>query len=94
MKHLVYVHGQLRPLIAVSLEWVHGLVTHWLAFLVGRLSLTKRRLIVMKWAGVALTLVIQAVMLYTLAELIDLCISLMEVWAELASHHLAITGHE
>ena len=94
MKHLVYVHGQLRPLIAVSLEWVHGQVTHWLSPLAGRLSLTRRRLIVMKWVAVALTLVIQAVMLFMLAELVDLCISLMEVWAELASHHIAMTGHE
>ena len=94
MKHLVYLHQNLRPHILVLFSWIHGQVTHWLTPLAGRLSLTGRRLSVLRWAGVVLTLVIQAVLLYTLAELIDLCISLMEVWAELASHHLAMTGHE
>ena len=91
MKHLVYLHQNLRPHIQVLFSWIHRQVTHWLAPLAGRLSLTRRRLIILRWAGVALTLVIQAVMLWMLAELVELCILLMEVWAELAAKHLEIT---
>ena len=91
MKHLVYLHENLRPHILVLFSWIHGQVTHWLTPLAGRLSLTRRRLIILRWAGVALTLVIQAVMLWMLAELVELCILLMEVWAELAAKHLEIT---
>lgn len=91
MKHLVYLHQNLRPHIQVLFSWVHRWVTHWLGYLVSELSLTGRRLIILRWAGVCLTLLIQGVMLYTLAELIELCINLMEVWAELAAKHLEIT---
>lgn len=47
-----------------------------------------------RWAalcGILLGLVIQAAMIMTAAYLIDLCISLMELWAELARKHLEIT---
>lgn len=91
MKHLVYLHQNLRPHIQVLFSWVHRWVTHWLSPLAGRLSLTGRRLIILRWAGVLLTLAIQAVLLYTMAQLIELCIDLMEVWAELAAKHLEIT---
>jgi hypothetical protein len=37
-----------------------------------------------------LTLAAEAVMLVVLAEMIDLAISLMEVWAELARKHLEL----
>lgn len=94
MKHLVYLHQNLRPHIQVLFSWIHGQVTHWLVSLVGGLSLIRRRPWILRWAGVVLSLVVQGAMLWTLAGLIDLCISLMEVWAELASHHLAMTGHE
>ena len=91
MKNLVYLHEVLRPHIAVLFSWVHGKVTHWLGFLVSRLSLTGRRLTILRWVAVLLTLLIQGVMLYTLSQLIELSIDLMEVWAELAAKHLEIT---
>lgn len=91
MKHLVYVHRNLRPLIQVLFTWIHGRVTHWLGVLVSRLSLTGRPVMLLRWLAVLVSLGAQAVMLYTLAELIDLCIELMEVWAELAAKHLEIT---
>lgn len=90
----MYLHQNLRPHIQILFSWIHGQVTHCLGFLVSRVSLARRHPAVLRWVAVVLTLVIQAVLLYTLAELIDLCISLMEVWAELASHHIAMTGHE
>lgn len=34
---------------------------------------------------------VQLVALYALGELIDLCVSLMELWAELARKHLELT---
>lgn len=42
------------------------------------------------FGAVVLTLVAEGVMLYLLATMIDLCISLMELWAELAAKHLSI----
>lgn len=36
-------------------------------------------------------LVVQMVLLWLLGELVSLCISLFEVWAELAAKHLEIT---
>lgn len=91
MRNLVYLHERLRPLIAVVFAWVHRRITHWLVSLVGRLSLVRRRPGLLRWAAVILSLVAQGVMLYTLAELVELSISLMEVWAELAAKHLEIT---
>lgn len=38
-----------------------------------------------------LGLAVQLVVMYAVAELIDLCIALMELWAELARKHLEIT---
>ena len=90
MKNLVYLHEALRPLIAVLFSWVHRRITHWLGFLVSRLSLIGRLPRLLRWAALVIALVAQAVMLYTLAQLIELCISLMEVWAELAAKHLEI----
>ena len=38
-----------------------------------------------------LGLVVQLVLLWLLGQMVDLCISLFEVWAELAAKHLEIT---
>lgn len=94
MKHLVYLHQNLRPHIQVLFSWIHGQVTHWLVSLVGGLSLIRRRPYLLRWAGVVLSLVVQGVMLWMLAELIELWILGMEVWAELATYHFAMTGRE
>lgn len=91
MKNLVYLHEQLRPHILVMFAWILRAVTHWLVFLVGRLSLIRRRPGLLRWVAVAIALGVQGVMLYLLAEFIELSISLMEVWAELAAKHLEIT---
>ena len=91
MRNLVYLHEQLRPLIAVVFSWVHRRITHCLVFLVGQVSLVKRRPGVLRWVAVVMSLVVQGVMLWMLAELIELWILGMEVWAELATYHFAIT---
>ena len=38
-----------------------------------------------------LLMMFQMVLLWLLGQMVDLCISLMEVWAELAAKHLEIT---
>ena len=43
------------------------------------------------YAALILGLVVQLVLLWLLGELIDLAISLMELWAELARKHLELT---
>lgn len=91
MKYLRYAHEACRPLLAeISrrvYQWVAGRLR--LPQAAGRPSSFWRRLLLV--SAVVLTLLIEAVMLWMLAELVDLCISLMELWAELAAKHLAIT---
>ena len=41
--------------------------------------------------GLIVGLMVQMVLLWLLGELVSLCISLFEVWAELAAKHLEIT---
>lgn len=43
-----------------------------------------------RWLLMLLGLVVQGVLLWLMWELVDLCISLMEVWAELARKHLEL----
>jgi len=91
MEKVQYVHSHLRSLVSVATAGLY----RWI---VGRLSVPRRagrpllpwrRLVVI--VAVLLTLVIEAVMLYWLSELVDLCIMLMEVWTELARKHLELT---
>lgn len=90
MKYLRYAHEACRPLLAE----ISSRVYRWVA---GRLASPRhagRRSSFWRWllvcSAVVLTLVAEAVMLWLLAEMIDLCISLMELWAELAAKHLEI----
>lgn len=91
MRYLVYSHTHLRSLISV----VSGRLYRWIAgrlsvpLKAGRRSTPWRTVLVV--GAVVLTLLAEAVMLWLLAGMIDLCISLMEVWAELAAKHLEIT---
>jgi hypothetical protein len=91
MREIQYLHQNLRPLVSV----VSGAVYRWIVgrlnvpLRAGRRLLPWRRLVIV--VAVIITLVAEAVMLYWLAQLVDLCISLMEVWAELAAKHLEIT---
>jgi len=91
MKYLRYAHEACRPLLAeISrrvYRWVAGRLH--LPQVAGRRSSFWRRLLVC--SAVVLTLLLEGLMLWLLAEMIDLCISLMELWAELAAKHLAIT---
>jgi hypothetical protein len=91
MKSLTYAHELLRPLVSVVSGWVYRAVAGLL-----KVPLRERRprfntRVLLTALAVVLTLVIEAVMLVMLAELVDLSISLMELWAELAAKHLEIT---
>lgn len=91
MKLLRYAHGPLRSLAAETsslASWAARAVLAYVAPLVPWLA--RRRTL---WAvlGLVLGLVLQVVLLWLLGEMITLCISLMEVWTELAYKHLEIT---
>ena len=91
MNKLTYSHQAVKSLAWAGTAWLYGVIAGRLNRTVraGLRCLPWRRLLLV--VAVVFTLVIEAVMLYTLAQLIDLCISLMEVWAELAAKHLQIT---
>lgn len=90
MKYLRYAHEACRPLLAEISRRVYQWVAGRLASprFAGRPSSFWRRLLVI--TAVLVTLLIETVLVWLLAEMIDLCISLMELWAELAAKHLSI----
>lgn len=90
MKYLRYAHEACRPLLAEISRRVYQWIAGRLASprFAGRRFLRWRPLLLC--SAVVLTLVAESVMLWLLAEMIDLCISLMELWAELAAKHLEI----
>lgn len=49
------------------------------------------RALVAKWLLLLVGVTVQIVILNAVWELVDLCISLMELWAELARKHLELT---
>lgn len=90
VKLLQYVHAPLRSLAAETSSlatWAARAVLANVAAAVPWLS-RRRRL----WAVIAvvLGLAIQALLLWLLGEMISLCISLAELWTELAYKHLGI----
>lgn len=81
--------------VAVAVfRWIHHQLSRWIAPDPARQQVGPRRRAIRRWTPivlVCLSLVVQAVLVYITAELVDLCISLMELWAELARKHLEIT---
>lgn len=91
MKYLVYAHSSVQPLVWTALRWILGRATKITPpglYRVRALLHLRRWGILALWA---VGLIAQAVMLVMLAELVDLCISLAELWTELARKHLEIT---
>lgn len=89
---LKYAHGPLRSLAAETsylATWAARAVLKHVASYVPWLS--RHRTV---WAvlGLVLGLMIQVVLLWLLGEMISLCISLAELWTELAVTHYAITS--
>jgi hypothetical protein len=94
MKQLLYVHQA-----SVSIAWaVWAWTRKHVAALVApngerphRVKPRRPWLRILNVVAIVLALVIDVVALYVLGYMIDLCLSLMELWAELARKHLEIT---
>lgn len=94
MQHLPYGHSHNTALLTLlwRLLWQHS---------ARLLSPTWKRAVVLSRAPLVRTtaarvlllvgLVMQVVLLLVLGYMVDLCISLMELWAELARKHLELT---
>lgn len=94
MKHLPYEHSPNRSLLS-TVERTFW--QHWARVIVPRLTralvLARHplvKLIVVR-AMLLVGLLVQVVLLLVLAYMIDLALSLMELWADLARKHLEIT---
>lgn len=94
MKYLPYGHSPNTSLILVVGRLLRQRIAGHLAPMCGRLFRLSRQPATRRIAGyllLALGLVLQLVLTLVVMELIDLSISLMELWAELARKHLEIT---
>lgn len=90
MKYIVYGHQSVTPLVVVLLRLTWRFLVR--LFPPGRVraGILRYWRRVVFWMAVLASLAIQAIMLHLLSELVELCIDLMEVWAELAAKHLEI----
>jgi hypothetical protein len=91
MKLLRYTHAPLRSLLGASVVLWTGVARRVLAKVLAVSRTRRPRAKVIAWAAGVLGLLMQAVLVFLVWYLADLCIALMEVWAELAAKHLRIT---
>lgn len=91
MKQLPYGHLNSPPLVVIVYRLIRAVVGRLIDGVARRPALTRRRQLVLAVAGVVLSLLLQSLLLWLLYQAIDLSISLMEVWTELAAKHLEIT---
>jgi nitrogen fixation/metabolism regulation signal transduction histidine kinase len=94
MKHLTYAHQNSIALVVALWVWVHARV----AALVApngerphRVNRPRRWVRVLQLVAVVLAVLVEVLALFVLGYMIDLCLSLMELWAELARKHLELT---
>lgn len=94
MKHLPYEHSPSSSLLG---HLNRTFWQRWARVIVPRLTralvLARHPLVraVVVRILLLLGLVVQVIMLLVLAYMIDLCLSLMELWADLARKHLELT---
>jgi hypothetical protein len=91
MKLLRYTHEPLRSLLGASLSVSIGVARRVLAKVLAVSSTRRPRAKAIAWIAGVLGLLMQLVLVFLVWYLADLCIALMEVWAELAAKHLRIT---
>jgi hypothetical protein len=91
MKKLLYSHARAISIAEVLFAWLYRVTVQLTAACLRKVSVGRRGRRYLAVGFVVLILVAEFVMLYTLAELVELCIRLMEVWTELAAKHLEIT---
>lgn len=93
MKYLLYGHRATVPLLLALWRLTRHCVARWFPPMTGEPRSTIHRRPWRRWlaaAALVLGFLVQLVLLWLLGELVDLCISLMELWAELARKHLEI----
>lgn len=91
MKLIRYAHEPLRSLLVFSLKTLTAAARRALARVLAVSSARRPHPKAIAVAAMVLGLLMQVALVYMVSELIGLCISLMEVWAELAAKHLEIT---
>lgn len=94
MKYLAYLHQSVPPMVVVVHRWLRELIGRRLNSGTRRPALSPEgRRVALRVAGL-LALAIQIVLVLLVQQLVELSIDLMEVWAELASYHFAITSSQ
>lgn len=91
MRLIRYVHAPLRSLLGASVRLWAGVARRALARVLAVSSARRPRGKTIAVLGIILGTLMQVVLVCLVWYLIDLCILLMEVWAELAAKHLQIT---
>lgn len=94
MKYLLYGHSPNVPLILTFGRWVRHRIAGHLTPIGGRLLWLSRQQparAVAAYVLLILGLVMQLLLLLVAAYMVDLSLSLMELWAELARKHLELT---
>lgn len=88
MKHLAYTHSPVHSLAGSWLNVIRGMLPKSLQPSPAGATRIGCRRRILSAAGILLALVIQAGMLWLLAELVDVAHGVMELWLELANQQL------
>lgn len=94
MGNLPYGHQPSTALVTALWRWISARVAAGLApkeQRPHRATRPRRWVRVLQLVAAALAVLIEVVALLVLGYMIDLCLSLMELWAELARKHLELT---
>jgi fatty acid desaturase len=84
MKHLLYSHAKLTPLVAVLSRAITTWIGRRLMPAIRRRMPGQKGRLISLWIMWLLGLVMQGVMIWLLAEIVHLCIGLYELWAIMA----------
>lgn len=91
MRHLIYTHVRMQSLLGAAERVVWRVVKSQLTPGLRRLLPGRRSRPLIAGILLVVSLVAQAFMLVLLAQLVDLCISLYEVWAMLARKYVELS---
>lgn len=91
MRYLRYTHELLTPLIVVGTRFLLQFLRRRMLPLVGRLFPSPAGYRIIGRILTIVAIIVQVIALVLLAELVELSISLMELWTLLAQKHLEIT---
>lgn len=94
MRYLPYEHAKNVALIVVIARAIRQRVAGLFPKRPATVAPAPGRRLAFAWAGIVVGLLGQLVLVWLGWQLVDLCISLMEVWAELATKHLEIVLDE